>query len=109
MADLRRRYAEPRGDQARVDCGVTLAGILHSDAEHKLAVLEQQRGAFGRDAAGMLEKARDADAAQLAAPQRLAPALLELGVVRKRERLVEDRRKIAGIERGADRGLVGNL
>ena len=37
MHDLRRRDAELRGDQARVDRGVALAGVLHADAEHELA------------------------------------------------------------------------
>ena len=35
-----------------------------------------------------------------------AAALLEFGVVRERQRLVEDRREVAGVIGGADRGLV---
>ena len=110
MRDLRGRNAELRADQARIDRGVALAGVLHADAEHQLAVAgKQQRCALGRQPAGMFEEARDADAAQLLAPERLAAALLELGVVRKRQRLVEDRREVAGVVGRADRASCREL
>jgi len=36
VRNLRRRNAEPRGDQARIDRGVALPGVLHADAEHEI-------------------------------------------------------------------------
>src|SRR5439155_18747497 len=101
-----RRDAElPRRDLGK-DVGVPLASRLHIERQHRGPITGKlQRGAFERHAAGMLEHAGDADAAILAMLGRLALALLEAGVVRKRDRLVEDRLELAGVVSGADRGL----
>src|SRR5215218_8567175 len=53
----------------------------------------------------MFEEARHANATQLATPERLAAALLEFRVMRERQRLLEDRRKIARVVSRADRRL----
>ena len=101
--------AELVGQQAAEHGGVALPGRLHVEAEDQpVAAGKRQRGAFGRRGAGMFEHAGDADAAQLLAPRRLALALVEILVVGKLQRLVEEAGKIAAVVGGADRGLVGH-
>ena len=107
--DLRGRDAEPLGDDAREHRGVALSGRLHVERQHEgVAAREAQRRAFERRAAGMLEHAGDAEAAQLAALKRFLAPLLEAVDVGELERLVDDHREFAGVVGGADGGLVGD-
>ena len=69
-----------------------------------VVVGKRQRRLFHRRRAGMLQHAGDADAAQFLAPGRFALALVEVGVVGKRQRLVDDAGKIAAVI-GVDRRL----
>src|SRR5215469_5865200 len=102
VPDIREGNAEPLGDDLRKYCGVALAGILDIERQEQLvAAGKAQLRALDRRAAGMFEHAGNAKPAVFAALCRLALALLERVVVRKLERLVEDRREIAGIDGGA--------
>ena len=104
------RNAEPLGDHRRKHRGMALAGVLHVERQQKmLAAGKAQHGAFERRAAGMFEHAGNAEPAIFAALGRFALALLEVVVVGKLQRLVEDRLEVAGVVGGADRGLVRHL
>src|SRR5579864_6321274 len=97
MADYFRRNAELLADHPRKHRGMALPGVLHVERQQQRAVAgEAQLRALHRRAAGMFEQAADAEAAKLAAPLRLAAALLEAVVIGQGQRLVEDRREIAG-------------
>src|ERR1700730_6216395 len=105
MRNLVRRNAEFFRNDAREHCGVALAGVLHIQRQQQRAVARKtQLGALERGAAGMLEQTADAEAAIFSVLLRLAAALLKTLVIRKRQRLIEDRLEIAGVVSGADRG-----
>src|ERR1700687_4693943 len=106
MRDFLERNGKLLRDHARKHRGMTLAGVLNVEAEQKLAVAERQHRGFDRRAAGMFEHAGNAEAAIFAVLLRVAAATLEISVIGKLERLVEHRREIAAVDRGADRGLV---
>src|SRR5277367_953211 len=98
------RYAEPLADQPREHRGMALAGVLHIEPEPQgLIAGKFQERAFGGRAAGMFEHAADAEPAIFAALLRLALAALEVVVIGKPQRPVEDRLEIAGVDDGADR------
>ena len=97
--------AEPAGEQVAEHGGVALPGRLHVEAEDQLvAAGKAERSLFHRRRAGMFQHAGDADAAQFLAFGRCALALVEIGVVGKCQRLVDDAGKIAAVV-GVDRRL----
>ena len=99
--------AEPLGNEPREHRGVALTGRLNVEIDGERAVArEGEPGALERRGAGMFEHAGNADAAIFAAQFCCAPARLEAIVTGKRQRLVEDGRKIAAVIGRADGGLV---
>src|SRR5207244_3029484 len=101
MLDMLGLDAEPFGQERNEHGGVTLAGRLHVEPEHKLlATGKTQRSSLERHAAGMLQHAGKADAAIFAAPCRLAPALLESVMLGQRQCAVEQRLELAAVDRG---------
>src|SRR3984885_7805831 len=107
MRNFLRRDAEPLTDQAREYRSVALPGVLHVKCKPQGAVTGKfEQSAFGRRAAGMFQHAADAEAAIFAALLRLALTPLDIVVIGKDQRLVEDRLEIAAVDDGADRRLV---
>src|SRR5207253_9094821 len=108
--DQLRCDAEPLRQHRDEGGGVALAGRLHIEVEQEpLAAWKLELSAFEREAAGMLQHAGNAEPAILAAPARIAPALLEAVVIGQRERLVEHDLELAAVDGGADRGPVRQL
>ena len=86
---------------------MALAGRLDIETDGQGAVAGKcQPRAFERRAAGMLQHAGNADAAISAALFCFTPPRFDAVIVGERQRLVEDRRKVAAIIGGADGGFV---
>src|SRR6476661_5184875 len=95
--------AELAGEQARKNCGMALAGRLHVAAQDQLvAAGKRNRGLLHRQGAGVLQHEGHADAAQFFALCGVAPPLVEVGEIRKLQRLIDNRREIAAVV-GVDR------
>ncbi len=108
MCDQLGLDAEPLRQHRIEHGGVALAGRLHVEAQDEpLAARKVQRGRLEREAARVLEHAGNPDPAVLAALARLATALLEAVIVGECQRLVDHRLELARVDRGSDRGLVG--
>src|SRR5262245_12318084 len=90
--------AEPACKQAWENRRVALAGRLHVAAQDQLvAAGKRNRGLLHWQGAGVLQHKRHTDAAQLLALRGLASTLVEIGEIRKLQRLVDDRREIATV------------
>ncbi len=90
--------AEPVAEQLLVDGFVPLAlGDRARQQGHRAAAVEADFGRFEAAGRGALDRVRDADAAQFAAPARFGAALLEPGEIGEAERHVEALLELAAI------------
>ncbi len=96
------------GEHLAEDRAVPLSRGLHAEPHDQLVAGEKQLGAFRRAAAGMFEKAGNADAAQPAASLRFGAALRKAVEPGERHGGVHHAGEVAAVIGRAAGGAVGH-